>query len=399
MGVVFRAEDTKLKRIVALKAMLPNIAADHSAKERFLREAQATAAIEHDNIVTIYQVDEDRGVPFLAMQFLQGESLQDRLNREGKLDEREMLRIGREAASALAAAHDRGLIHRDIKPDNIWLEHSRGSLREPNVSFAEQTTTNPRVKIVDFGLVRTNDDVGLTQSGTILGTPRYMSPEQAHGKAVDHRSDLFSLGSVLYHLATGKPPFQGSNLTAMLIAVSQEDPQAIREANPDISPQLAELITRLLQKDREQRFDSASDVVEAITAIEALEIETGATNAEAGVVAESPTAVAGSPDPATSPTEGLRSPVAGRPAVDEVSRSGDLDTAAASFLPTINTSTVMRRTAKSSRVAKPSRTKAGPAFRNPAIMGGVAAAFLLVALGVVVITVKVGNGTLVIKAD
>ena len=165
MGVVFRAEDPQLKRQVALKAMKPVIAASLSAKDRFLKEAAATAAIEHDHIVTIYQVGEDRGIPFIAMQYLRGESLQTRLDREHLLHQREVVRIGRQIASGLAAAHEHDLIHRDVKPDNIWLESQQG-----------------RVKILDFGLVRsTHEETGLTRSGVVLGTPRYMSPEQAQG--------------------------------------------------------------------------------------------------------------------------------------------------------------------------------------------------------------------------
>jgi formylglycine-generating enzyme required for sulfatase activity/serine/threonine protein kinase len=252
MGVVFRAEDPQLKRSVALKAMKPVIAANSEAKARFLREAQATAAIEHDNIVHIYQVGEDQNVPFIAMQFLQGESLQQRIDREGQLDETEVLRVGREIAQGLAAAHAQGLTHRDIKPDNIWLQEEQG-----------------RVKIVDFGLVRDNaDDAGLTQTGVIMGTPRYMAPEQARGEQVDHRCDLFSLGSLLYQLASGKPAFQGNNLTATLIAVAHETPQTINEHNPDLDPAVATLIMRLLEKAPDRRPQTAQEVVETISQIE-----------------------------------------------------------------------------------------------------------------------------------
>jgi predicted Zn finger-like uncharacterized protein len=177
MGVVFQAEDPKLKRTVAIKAMLPTLAASASAGQRFLREAEAMAAVEHDHVVRIYQVDEDRGVPFLAMEFLKGEPLDSRLKREEKLPIPEVLRIGREVAEALAAAHATGLIHRDIKPGNIWLEAPR-----------------TRVKILDFGLARAaQQDAGLTQQGAIVGTPAYMAPEQARGEKIDARCDLFSL--------------------------------------------------------------------------------------------------------------------------------------------------------------------------------------------------------------
>ncbi len=198
MGLVFSAEDVRLKRSVALKVMLPSVANDRGAKDRFIREAQAAAAIEHDNIISIYQVGEDRGVPFIAMPLLKGQSLKVRLERLGKLPQHEVVKIGCQVAMGLAAAHDRNLIHRDIKPDNIWLESKTG-----------------RIKILDFGLVRaTVEDSGLTQSGMVLGTPRYMAPEQALGEEVDARSDLFSLGSVLYHLLTGKPAFEGPSLGA-----------------------------------------------------------------------------------------------------------------------------------------------------------------------------------------
>ncbi|MEQ8786588.1 MAG: DUF1080 domain-containing protein [Pirellulaceae bacterium] len=252
MGVVFRAEDPRLKRQVALKAMKPAVAASRSSRDRFVREAQATAAIEHDNIVHIYEVDEDRNIPFIAMQFLRGETLRTRLLRDRRLEPSELLRIGGQVAAGLQAAHERGLIHRDIKPDNIWLEEG-----------------TDRVKILDFGLVRSaTDDAGLTQTGIVVGTPRYMAPEQAQGDSIDHRCDLFSLGSVLYHMAAGKTPFGGSSLTATLIAVSQADCRPLREICPDLDPELISLITRLLSKNRDERPQSAAEVVGELAALE-----------------------------------------------------------------------------------------------------------------------------------
>src|SRR5438445_265704 len=166
MGVVYEAEDPQLKRLVALKAMLPGLGASSSARKRFLREAQSAAANKHDHIVSIYQVGEERGVPFLAMEFLLGEPLDERLKREKKLPVSEVLRIGAEMAEGLAAAHEAGLIHRDIKPANVWLEGKKA-----------------RVKILDFGLARaTAEQQHLTQSGAIIGTPAYMAPEHAQGK-------------------------------------------------------------------------------------------------------------------------------------------------------------------------------------------------------------------------
>ncbi len=252
MGLVFRAEDPKLERMVALKVMKPTIAASKSAKDRFLREAKATAALDHHNIVQIFQVGEDRGVPYIAMQYLRGESLQTRLSRDKQLAQADVLRIGREVADGLQVAHDRGLIHRDIKPDNIWLDAKTGA-----------------GKLLDFGLARAAaDNAGLTQDGTVLGTPRYMSPEQSLGQTVDFRCDLFSLGSVLYHLAAGRPAFDGSNLTATLIAVAQANPQSIDKLAPKLHPELSRLIMRLLAKDRDQRPQSAAEVSRAIADIE-----------------------------------------------------------------------------------------------------------------------------------
>jgi serine/threonine protein kinase len=252
MGVVYQAEETALRRHVALKVMLPALAVSPTARQRFLREARAAAAIEHDHIVAIYRVDEDRGIPFLAMPFLKGEPLETRLNRERRLTTAEVLRIGREIAEGLRAAHERGLVHRDIKPANIWLEGERS-----------------RVKILDFGLARSAGGEGrVTQSGAILGTPAYMSPEQAAGETVDGRSDLFSLGCVLYRMCTGQLAFTGPDSIATLLAVASVHPRAPHEINPDVPPVVSQLVMRLLAKKREDRPQMAKTVVEEIEAIE-----------------------------------------------------------------------------------------------------------------------------------
>src|SRR5207244_1514663 len=167
---------------------------------RFLREAQATAALEHDHVIPIYQVGSEGGVSFLAMPLLRGETLDDRLAREGRLSPAEALRIGREVAEGLAAAHECGLIHRDIKPANVWLE-DRSPKRPAGEPVSGPPAATSRVKILDFGLARPEaDDAHLTQTGTISGTPAYMAPEQAAGTEIDQRCDLFSLGSVLYQM-------------------------------------------------------------------------------------------------------------------------------------------------------------------------------------------------------
>jgi hypothetical protein len=252
MGIVFKAEDLTLKRLAAVKAMLPGLAALPAHRQRFLREAQAAAALEHDHIVTIYQVGEDRDIPFLVMPLLRGESLNDRLRREPRLPAAEVLRIGRETAEGLAAAHERGVIHRDIKPANVWLEGERG-----------------RVKILDFGLARAvGDSTQLTATGVILGTPAYMAPEQAAGKPVDGRCDLFSLGCVLYQLCTGTLPFRGGDAISTLMAVAMEQPPPPLRLNPDVPAGLSALVMGLLAKDPADRPATARDVARALALLE-----------------------------------------------------------------------------------------------------------------------------------
>jgi serine/threonine protein kinase len=277
MGVVFQAYDADLQRLVALKTTLPAAAEHPSAKQRFLREARATAAIKHDHIVTIYHVGEDRGVAYLAMEFLEGESLDQRLRRQGRLPWREALRIARETAQGLAAAHKHGLIHRDIKPGNIWLEsRSEGRGTRDETRPAAHAVVGPRpsplparVKILDFGLVLpTADNANLTQSGAIVGTPAFMAPEQCRGQTVDARADLFSLGCVLYRMVTGEAPFRGTHPISTLIAVATSTPRPPQALDPKLPPAACALIMRLLSKDPADRPPSAAAVIEAIEAIE-----------------------------------------------------------------------------------------------------------------------------------
>jgi WD40 repeat protein len=260
MGVVFLAEDPELKRLVALKAMKPDLARNASGRQRFRREAQAAAAVKHDHVVTIYQVSEDRGIPYLALEYLEGQPLDEVLNRGGPLPLAEVLRLGRQMAAGLQAAHARGLIHRDIKPANIWLE-SKGAPGAP--------PTGARVKLLDFGLARAAaDDLNLTQIGTLVGTPAYMAPEQARGEAVDHRSDLFSLGCVLYRMCTGQGAFRGTTHSALLLAVATDVPVPPCEVNPAVPQALSDLVKRLLAKKPEERPESAAAVGAALHAIE-----------------------------------------------------------------------------------------------------------------------------------
>jgi tRNA A-37 threonylcarbamoyl transferase component Bud32 len=259
MGLVLRAEDVQLRRQVALKVIRPERAADPSHRERFLREARAAAALQHDYVMPIHQIGEDNGVLFLAMPLLAGETLEARLARRPALTTDEQLRIGRESAEGLAAAHAAGLIHRDIKPSNVWLESNRSS---PGLAG--------RVKVLDFGLARfAEGDEGMTQAGAVLGTPAYMSPEQADGQPVDARSDLFSLGCILYRMATGRQPFARDSVTATLRAVVDSTPAAPHEVAPDVPRPLSALILHLLAKSPADRSESADEVATALRAIQA----------------------------------------------------------------------------------------------------------------------------------
>jgi hypothetical protein len=245
MGIVLRAYDTKLNRVVAIKAIAAEYARNALAVKRFVREARSAAAVNHDHVVTIHAINESEQPPYLVMEFVEGESLQEKLERTGGFEVQEIIRIAMQAAAGLAAAHEQGIVHRDIKPANILLENGV-----------------ERVKITDFGLARAVDDVSVTQPGLITGTPEYMSPEQARGDAVDHRSDLFSLGGVLYTMCTGRPPFKGDTSIAMLRSVSEDPPRSIREINPEIPAWLEEMIARLLTKDPDNRFQSAREIAE-----------------------------------------------------------------------------------------------------------------------------------------
>jgi serine/threonine-protein kinase len=247
MGIVLKARDPALNRIVALKILPPARASNPAARARFLREARAAAAVVHDHVVPIYAVDEHNGLPYLVMQFIMGRSLAERIRESGPLSLEQILRIGAQTATGLAAAHAQGLIHRDVKPGNILLENSV-----------------ERVKITDFGLARAVEDSSLTHEGQIAGTPEYMSPEQAQAGAVDQRSDLFSLGCVLYEIATGLSPFRAERPVAALRRVCDEEPQPAHLVNRAVPEWLGRLIQRLMAKDPAARPASAADVAEEL---------------------------------------------------------------------------------------------------------------------------------------
>jgi serine/threonine protein kinase len=255
MGMVFLATDPDLDRKVALKVMKPEAASHAEGRTRFLREARTAAAVEHDNVVAILQVGEDGGVPFLVMPLLKGESLEDRLRRTPKLSAAETARLGREAADGLAAAHTAGLVHRDIKPSNLWLE------RLPD--------GRDRVKVLDFGLARPVENAEhLTRTDALMGTAGYMAPEQARAEPVDGRSDLFSLGCVLYRMCTGRAPFRGDTLTVQLLQLTTHNPPAPQAVDPTVPAALSDVVMRLLAKAPADRPASAREVAESLRAIE-----------------------------------------------------------------------------------------------------------------------------------
>lgn len=252
MGAVYLGYDEALDRKVALKVMLQRAAADSAARARFLREARSAARVKSDHVVTIFDVGEWNDVPFIAMDYLLGAPLDAYLKEKGELPVGHAVRVARETALGLSAAHELGYVHRDIKPANLWLEAPKG-----------------RVKLLDFGLARAaTDDTNLTGSGAVMGTPAYMSPEQARAKPVDGRSDLFSVGVLLYRLLTGKLPFDGDTTIALLTALAVDTPDAPRALNPAVPPELDALVMKLLCKDPAGRYQTAGELAAALLAIE-----------------------------------------------------------------------------------------------------------------------------------
>ena len=243
MGVVFKALDPSLNRYVAIKMLAPMLIPSVIFKQRFLREAQSAAAVVHDNVVGIHAISEWQGNPYLVMTFVRGQSLQSRLHHRGHLSLREVLRIGLQISAGLEAAHAQGLIHRDIKPANIMLE-----------------SDVDRVMITDFGIAKAIDDLRLTGTNTLLGTPEYMSPEQARDEQLDYRTDLFSLGCVLYEACSGRSPFRSSTPYGAIRKVIDVDPPSVRSLVSELPEWFEEIVRRLLSKDKSSRFQSAAEV-------------------------------------------------------------------------------------------------------------------------------------------
>jgi len=247
MGIVLKGFQPELKRLVAVKVLAPQLAVSAAARRRFAREAQATAAILHPNVMPILTVHSTGKLPYLVMPYVSCESLQQRIDRAGPLELVDILRIGMQTANGLAAAHAQGLVHRDVKPANILLEIGV-----------------ERVMLTDFGLARAIDDASITRTGIIAGTPQYMSPEQARGEPVDFRSDLFSLGSVLYTLATGRPPFRAESTYAILRRLTDESPRPLCETAPQYPTWFGKIVHKLLEKQPSDRWTSSTEVAQLL---------------------------------------------------------------------------------------------------------------------------------------
>ncbi|NIO49154.1 MAG: protein kinase, partial [Candidatus Aminicenantes bacterium] len=245
MGIVYKAEDVKLKRNVALKFLPPELMRDDEAKERFVLEAQAAAALSHPNICTIHEIDEEEGKSFIAMEYIEGQSLRENIKR-GPLRINEALDIAIQVAEGLEEAHKKEIIHRDIKSANIMV------------------TDKGQAKIMDFGLAKVKGGSLLTREGTTLGTVAYMSPEQARGEEVDHRSDIWSLGVVLYEMFSGRLPFLGDREASILYSVVHEEPKALKAIKSDIPVELQQIINRALKKKPDSRYSSIGEMLKEL---------------------------------------------------------------------------------------------------------------------------------------
>jgi len=246
MGVVYKAEDTKLKRVVALKFLPPEFTRDQTTKERFIQEAQAASALDHSNVCTIYEINEtDDGHMYMAMACYTGETLEQRIAR-GPLAIDEALDIARQIAEGLSKAHNKGIVHRDIKPANVFLTEDGG------------------VKIVDFGLAKLAGQVGITKAGITVGTVAYMSPEQARGEEVDGRTDVWSLGVVLYEMIAGRRPFKGAHEQAVIYSIVNDEPEPIDRLRPNVPAPVRHVVAMALQKDRENRLGDISTFVKEL---------------------------------------------------------------------------------------------------------------------------------------
>jgi len=296
MGEVWRAEDPRLQRLVAIKILSERIANDPEWKARFLREARTIAQLNHPNIATIYSIEQESDKLFIAMELVEGESLATVMSR-GALPPAEAVKIFKQVAEALAEAHDKGIVHRDIKPDNI-LVGKRG------------------IKVLDFGIAKqittaATSTPTLTQAGLIVGTPFYMSPEQALGRPVDARSDLFSLGVVIYEALAGKRPFEGESVTETMMNIIMQEPVELSTIAPKVPPALTEIVGRSLQKKPERRYGSAGEMVDALSKVDfKAPPPKPATPAKPGKADVPTVAMPSAPQPTATPIPGQRALIA-----------------------------------------------------------------------------------------
>src|SRR5438876_7175201 len=260
MGEVYRARDTRLGRDVAVKVLPSSYSDDKERLQRFEQEACAAGALNHPNILVIHHIDTYEGAPCIVSELLEGETLRQRM-RGATLGQRRVIEYAAQIANGLAAAHERGIVHRDLKPDNLFI------------------TKDGRVKILDFGIAKLTQPKGNasqtdiptrrvdTDPGVVMGTVGYMSPEQIRGKGVDHRSDIFSFGAILYEMLSGRRAFHGESAADTMSAILNEDPPDLLSTNQNISPALERLVNHCLEKNPESRFHSASDLAFALEAL------------------------------------------------------------------------------------------------------------------------------------
>ena len=251
MGVVYRARDASLGRVVALKMLSADLGAEEELHQRFQREAEAIGRLSHPNIVTVYDVGESSGQLYMAMELLEGDDLRSLIEKRAAIAFADRVRILIQICTGLAYAHSRGVVHRDIKPANILV----GS--------------DGRAKILDFGLARVSARSTITRRGVILGTPDYMAPEQAMGKGVDRRSDVFSAGAVFYEFLTLEKPFKGKTLHAVLYQIISDDPEPVLTVNPEVPVRLASIVHRMVRKDPDLRYGAMEDVARELSEIHA----------------------------------------------------------------------------------------------------------------------------------